>query len=592
MPFSRFSDSPDSSDSHGPFAPADDAFAAWPGLRPRAIPQAWREAMPPAALAALRAFVEKGDYSAIEPWFDLRVGFEIHLRLATGRKLFCDSLADQAGYVDLGLPGSYPELDPDAARLARRLGRALGAQLPERMAFERKRYAYPDLTKGYQTTQKGLCAFHGGALSVPGAGVIEFERGQIEEDAASARRLEDSFEIDCGRAGSPLVEIVTKPMRLDPRLAAKAALAVRDLAMHLGVSGGAPEKAEFKTDVCVSIAPLGLPWGERVEIKGVALFESVERSAISCARMLAELLLAGGQAQASTFRHDEATGELSPMREKQDALYRFLPDGDLGMPERPALDEEETLWNSLPPPGAWLARSATQRGPLVDDPAAESLCWLIALFARQAVGAAADSDSADTAHATGASPLDADVRVAKIEKTVASALSRLRMAVPREPRSRVALARALAWALRAEAAGAPARVAVEIATAAWGGEAFDAKTAQSALSEARSSFAPGRADALRETLAPWLATELAAASWTEYLGGKQKALGSLIGQAKRLWPQEDPQQIGAALRALAALATHAAQSAADESARSMESPTAGVASPPQTRSATSPGDPS
>ena len=107
------------------------------------IDDAWSSALCPEALAAVARFVQGGPYSDIEPWLDLRVGFEAHLRLATGRKLFCSSAQGLAGFVDLGLPGSYPELDPEASRLAWRMGRALGARIPSIMAFERKRYAYP-----------------------------------------------------------------------------------------------------------------------------------------------------------------------------------------------------------------------------------------------------------------------------------------------------------------------------------------------------------------------------------------------------------------------------------------------------------------
>jgi Asp-tRNA(Asn)/Glu-tRNA(Gln) amidotransferase B subunit len=544
------------------------ALSAWAGLSPRPIPESWREKMPPEALAALRRFVEEGEHAAIEPWFDLRLGFEIHLRLATGRKLFCGESADEAGYVDLGLPGSYPELDPEAARLARRMGRALGARIPERMAFERKRYAYPDLTKGYQTTQKGLCAFHGGRLASV-AGELRFERGQIEEDAASARRIGPRFEIDCGRAGSPLIEIVTEPLRMDPALAGAACRAARDLAVHLGVSGGAPEKAEFKTDVCVSIAPLGLPWGERVEIKGVALFESVERAAVSGAKMLAELLLAGGQPSASTFRHDEDTGELTPMREKQDALYRFLPDGDLGMVPAEPLDAHEALWDALPAPGEWRARSLASRGPMLDDPAAESLCWLAAAtLGRLAAIEAWRPELSGDARVMQAEPTTgmasaASDWIAKIEKTALSALSRLRASTPREPRPRVALAEAIAWSVLAQEAGAPARAALDIALAtlkkqeeskpatASRDAGFDTLAADHALAQAMAALDPARSQELAAIIEPWLAAEPAAASWRELLSGKQKAIGSLIGLARRQWPQEDPQRLGEALRELA-----------------------------------------
>ena len=486
------------------------------------IDEAWSSALSKEALAAVAKFARGGPYSEIEPWLDLRVGFEAHLRLATGRKLFCSSAQGLAGFVDIGLPGSYPELDPEAARLAWRMGRALGARIPPMMAFERKRYAYPDLTKGYQTTQKGMCAFHGGSLLVEGAGLVEFDRGQIEEDAARSGRSSQGFEIDCARAGSPLIEMVTLPMRLDPSRAGQVAQAIRDLALHLGVSGGAPELAEFKTDVCVSIAPLGLPWGARVEIKGVALFESASLAASECARMLCALLLSGRRARAATFRFDEGSGALEPMREKQDALYRFLPDGDLPMVSAVAPDAHEALWDALEPPGAWAKASGLERGALVDDPAAGSLCGLCML-----VGAGADR--------------------AAIEKAVLSVLSRLRIAVPREPRSRLSMAHGISWLARS---AAPRRAALDAFEAAWSGGVFDEAVAEELL-----SAMPAPSTSFEGELVSWLGSEPEAAEpWAQYLLGKNKAMGRLVGLAKARWPGSDAAGISSLLAATRELA--------------------------------------
>ena len=310
-----------------------------------------------------------------------------------------------------------------------------------------------------------------------------------------------------------------------------------------------------------------------------SLFESVEQAAVSCAKMLAELLLAGGQASASTFRHDEATGELTPMREKQDALYRFLPDGDLGMQALEPLDAHEALWDALPAPGAWRARSGALRGPLVDDPAAESLCWLAAsllgrspqIEAMPEIQAETKADAGGEAKAEAKAgavfktrprpePIGASLWISQIEKAALSALSRLHSPTPREPRPRVALAQGLAWSVLAQGQGAPARVALDIALEALrlapGGDSraafFDAGEAGRALAQALRSLAPDRSAELQALLEPWLAQEPAAASWREFSAGKQKALGSLVGLARRQWPQEDPQRMGEALRALAA----------------------------------------
>jgi aspartyl-tRNA(Asn)/glutamyl-tRNA(Gln) amidotransferase subunit B len=88
------------------------------------------------------------------------IGLEIHVQLATKTKIFSGSSTafgaepnTQACAIDLALPGTLPVLNEEAVRMAVMFGLAIDAEIPQRSVFERKNYFYPDLPKGYQTTQ-------------------------------------------------------------------------------------------------------------------------------------------------------------------------------------------------------------------------------------------------------------------------------------------------------------------------------------------------------------------------------------------------------------------------------------------------------
>lgn len=313
-----------------------DKALAWPaGWRARLSDPEWRE--------AVRAAIETRDVKALLKRCEMWVGLESHLRLRTRRKLFCAAPEGSAGWVDLGWPGALPSLDPDAGALAARLGSALGAALTPRFGFERKRYAYPDLSKGYQTTQKALCVWSGGVARWPG-GSMALERAQIEEDAAKVKRGPEGFEMDFSRAGSPLLEVVSQAWRATPQEAAAAAKALWREAVHCGASEGLIEAGHFKTDVNVSLRPQGaVEMGLRVEAKGVGSFEFIEAAASDILWALAEELLGEAPLGQRAVGFDEGSGRCSGMRPKVDESgYKFLPDGDLRQRVAPAFEPAES----------------------------------------------------------------------------------------------------------------------------------------------------------------------------------------------------------------------------------------------------------
>ena len=88
------------------------------------------------------------------------IGLEIHAQLSTQSKIFSASAIafgaepnTQASLVDLGMPGTLPVLNAEAVRMACKFGLAIDAEIAPHNIFARKNYFYPDLPKGYQTSQ-------------------------------------------------------------------------------------------------------------------------------------------------------------------------------------------------------------------------------------------------------------------------------------------------------------------------------------------------------------------------------------------------------------------------------------------------------
>ena len=187
------------------------------------------------------------------------IGLEVHVQLLTRTKLFCGcgtefGLAPNSSTcpVCIGMPGVLPVMNRKAFQLALRAALALHCQIARATKWDRKNYYYPDLPKNYQISQYDLPFSHDGYLEIAtAAGVrrIGLIRAHLEEDAGKMLHDEagtgkDSL-VDLNRAGTPLLEIVSKP-ELDlsrrgesvPRGAAPAAAG--DRRQRLRDAGGQP----------------------------------------------------------------------------------------------------------------------------------------------------------------------------------------------------------------------------------------------------------------------------------------------------------------------------------------------------------------
>ncbi|MEN9792579.1 MAG: aspartyl/glutamyl-tRNA(Asn/Gln) amidotransferase subunit [Actinomycetota bacterium] len=296
--------------------------------------------------------------------WELVVGLEVHVELATRTKLFSGSpnrFGDEPNTnidpVTLGLPGALPVLNRRAVELAMRIGLALNCRV-QRCIFHRKNYFYPDMPKAYQISQYDLPLNADGHLDLPDGSRVGVERAHLEEDTGKSTHVggatgrihgSDFSLIDFNRAGVPLVEIVSRP---DIRTSEQARLYVSELRAILEVIGASDAKMEegsMRVDANVSVHKPGTPFGTRCEIKNVNSIRALGRAIDYEARRQIDLIETGGTVRQETRHWDDAEGRTHTLRTKEDADdYRYFPEPDLVTLD-PSPEWIEQVRAALPP---------------------------------------------------------------------------------------------------------------------------------------------------------------------------------------------------------------------------------------------------
>ena len=281
--------------------------------------------------------------SSTDSDYTMTIGIECHVQLATKTKLFSASNNDARDQepnivvspIDYGLPGMLPVLNYEAVKLAVKAGAALNAEVANISRFDRKHYFYPDLPKGYQTTQMYQPIVLAGHVDVPldggGSKKVRIHHAHMEEDAGKLTHYSDHSLVDLNRAGTPLIEIVSEPDMHSPQEARAFAIELYRLMTYAGVTRGDLYHGNMRFDVNISIAPVGAEvLGKRAEVKNLNSFRSVEKAAEYEYKRQLDLIQKGQAVVQETRGWDEAKQKTISQRSKEDAQdYRYMPDADI-----------------------------------------------------------------------------------------------------------------------------------------------------------------------------------------------------------------------------------------------------------------------
>jgi aspartyl-tRNA(Asn)/glutamyl-tRNA(Gln) amidotransferase subunit B len=331
--------------------------------------------------------MSESQHDLINGW-ELVVGLEVHVELATATKLFSAS-ANRFGdapntHIDpvtLGLPGALPVLNRQAVELAMRIGTALNCTI-QPCTFHRKNYFYPDMPKAYQISQYDQPLNIDGYLDLPDGTRIGVERAHLEEDTGKSTHMggaggrihgSDYSLIDFNRAGVPLVEIVSRPDIRTAEQARQYVTELRAILLAVEASDAKMEEGSMRVDANVSVHQPGTPFGTRCEIKNVNSVRSLGRAIDYEARRQIDLLETGGSIRQETRHWDENDGRTHTLRSKEDADdYRYFLEPDL-VPLVPSSEWIAAVKAALPLlPGARRARLSAAASVASDSEAVMS----------------------------------------------------------------------------------------------------------------------------------------------------------------------------------------------------------------------------
>lgn len=268
------------------------------------------------------------------------IGLEVHVQLATQSKLFSNSSTafgaepnSQANAADMAMPGTLPVTNKQAVINAIKFGLAVNADIHPAPYFECKNYFYPDLPKGYQTSQNDAPIVVGGGLDITLSNGeskhIRIHHAHLEDDAGKSvhEGLHGFTGIDLNRAGIGLIEIVSEPDMRSAEEAVAYAKKLHSIVTSLGISDGDMSQGSMRFDVNISVRPKGQEeFGTRTETKNLNSFRFMEDAIELEVERQIDVLENGGSIVQETRLYNGETGEARSMRIKEEADdYRYFP---------------------------------------------------------------------------------------------------------------------------------------------------------------------------------------------------------------------------------------------------------------------------
>ena len=275
--------------------------------------------------------------------FETVIGLEIHAQLKTKTKIFCgcattfgEAPNTQTCPVCLGMPGVLPVLNSQVVEFSIKMGLATDSRINRVNQFARKNYFYPDLPKGYQTSQFDLPIVEQGQIEIEVDGktkTIGITRMHMEEDAG--KLIHDEREplsyVDLNRTGTPLLEIVSEPDLRSPEEAYAYLRKIHAILRYLDICDGNMQEGSFRCDANISLRPVGQEeLGTRTELKNMNSFRNVQNALEYEVRRQRDILLDGGTITQATLLWDPDRNRTESMRSKEEAHdYRYFPCPDL-----------------------------------------------------------------------------------------------------------------------------------------------------------------------------------------------------------------------------------------------------------------------
>ena len=292
------------------------------------------------------------------------IGLEVHVQLATKTKIFSAASTafgaepnTQACAIDLAMPGTLPVVNQQAIDYAVMFGLAIDAEIGKTSVFERKNYFYPDLPKGYQTTQLEKPVVGPGTVDIQldngETKSVRIHHAHLEEDAGKSLHEGDFRSgvsgIDLNRAGTPLIEIVSEPDMSNAQEAVAFAKKLHSIVTSLGICDGEMSQGSMRFDVNISVRPQGdEKLGTRTETKNLNSFKFMEDAIHLEVERQIDVLEDGGEIKQETRLYNGETKVARSMRSKEEANdYRYFPCPDL-LPVVISDEHVEQLRSKLP----------------------------------------------------------------------------------------------------------------------------------------------------------------------------------------------------------------------------------------------------